>query len=116
MKIKKSRCVNVSLPVVKPKTKPRRASWREYAPIGLPMNRYFPITVPSKTPGIGGRRVWVQIIAEDGTWGLGGTGFGEPVASLIDYQYAPLLEGRDCFATELLNDMMWRFRIRKRMV
>ena len=43
-----------------------------------------------------------------GTWGLGRTSFGEPVAALIDSFYAPLLQGRDCFATEHLNDMMWR--------
>ncbi len=101
--------MDIDLPVVTPKTPPRRKSWREYAPIGLPMNRYFPATVPSKTPGIGGRRVWVQVIAEDGTWGLGATSFGQPIAFLIEQEYAPLLEGRDCFATEMLNDMMWRF-------
>ena len=28
--------------------------------------------------------------------------------TLIDYHFAPPLVGRDCFATELLNDLMWR--------
>ena len=108
MKIKSIRAVSVALPPRKPKTKPRRTSWRHSAPIGLPMNKFpeYPPDVPSKTPGIGGRAVWVQVTAEDGTWGLGRTGFGEPVAALVDYFYAPLLEGRDCFATEHLNDMM----------
>ena len=59
-------------------------------------------------PGMGGGEVWVQITAEDGTFGLGSCSFGEPTASVIDYIYAPLLEGRDCFATEFLNDLMWR--------
>ena len=74
------------------------------------MNKYpeFPPDVPGKSPGIGGRGVWVQVTAEDGAWGLGRTGFGEPGAALVDYFYAPLLEGRDCVATEHLNDMMWR--------
>ncbi len=110
MKIREIRAVNVRLPASKPKTPARRESWRQSAPIGLPMNKYpeFPPTVPWKTPGIGGRGLWVQVIAEDGTWGLGRTSFGEPVASLVDYHYAPLLTGRDCLATELLNDLMWR--------
>ena len=52
--------------------------------------------------------VWVQATAEDGTWGLGQCSFGEPVAALVDYHFAPLLEGRDCMALEYLNDLMWR--------
>ena len=41
-------------------------------------------------------------------FGLGACSFGEPVAALIDYHYAPLLEGRDALAIEFLNDLMWR--------
>ncbi len=108
MKIKEIRAVNVSIPHTPPKTKPRRTSWRQLAPIGLPMNRYYPADVPSKSPGIGGGRVWVKVTAEDGTFGLGGSSFGEPTAALVDFHYAPILEGRDCFATELLNDIMWK--------
>ena len=108
MKIKEIRAVNVKLPPAKRGAAGRRESWRKYAPIGLPMNRYYPADVPSKSPGIGGRRVWVRVTAEDGSWGLGATSFGEPVAALVDQHFAPMLEGRDCFATELLNDMMWR--------
>ena len=52
--------------------------------------------------------MWVKATAEDGTWGLGECYFGAPVAALIDHCYAPLLEGRDCMALELLNDLMWR--------
>lgn len=68
----------------------------------------FPPGVPSSSPGIGGEPVWVRVTAEDGTWGLGRCGFGAPVVSLIDGHFAPLLEGRDLFATEHLNDLMWR--------
>ena len=59
-------------------------------------------------PGMGGGQVWVQIIAEDETWGLGACSFGDSVAVLINQIFAPLLEGRDCLATEYLNDLMWR--------
>src|SRR5690606_38084979 len=44
----------------------------------------------------------------DGTFGLGSCSFGEATATIVDYIFAPLLEGRDCFATEFLNDLMWR--------
>jgi L-rhamnonate dehydratase len=110
VKIVDIQAVNVHLPPVQPKTPARRQSWREHTPIGLPMNKYpeFPPGLPRNTPGIGGRPVWVKVTAEDGTWGLGRTSFGEPVAALVDLFYAPLLLGRDCFATELLNDLMWR--------
>ncbi|HUX85377.1 MAG TPA: mandelate racemase/muconate lactonizing enzyme family protein [Chloroflexota bacterium] len=110
MKIREIRAVNVKLPPIAPKTPPRRRNWNDYAPRGLPMNKYpeYPPTTPAKTPGIGGRPVWVKVTAEDGSWGLGRCSFGEPVAALVDYHFAPLLEGRDLFATELLNDMMWR--------
>ena len=95
MEIVKIQAVNVRLPRLEPRTPPRRQSWREYAPIGLPMNKYpeFPPDLPRKTPGLGGRPVWVKVTAADGTWGLGRTSFGEPVDALIDYFYSPLLVG-----------------------
>jgi L-rhamnonate dehydratase len=52
--------------------------------------------------------VWVQVIAEDGSYGLGQCNQGEPVAALIDYVIAPLLEGEDVMAIEKVNDIMWR--------
>lgn len=57
---------------------------------------------------MGGGEVWVQVKAEDGTWGLGSCSFGATSAAVIEDVYAPLLEGRDCLATEYLNDLMWR--------
>jgi len=110
VKIREIRAVTVELPPVRPRTPARRRNWNEYAPRGLPMNKYpdFPPDLPARTPGMGGRPVWVKVTAEDGSWGLGRTSFGEPVAALVDFHFAPLLTGRDCFATELLNDMMWR--------
>ena len=37
--------------------------------------------------------VWVQAIAEDGTYGLGQTSFGRPVAAVVDDHFGPMLEG-----------------------
>ena len=64
--------------------------------------------VPGGIPGFGGREVWVQVVADNGMWGLGRCSFGEPVEALISSHFAPLLEGRDALATEYLNDLMWR--------
>ena len=113
MKIASVRAVGVSLPRVPPKTPARRPSWATYVPRGLPMSKYPEFSrLPGQSPGIGGGSVWVQVTAEDGTWGLGRCSFGEPVAALVDGHFAPLLQGRDCFAHEYLNDLMWRASLR----
>ncbi len=117
MKIKEVRAVQVALPARAPRTPARRPSWNASAPRGLPMNKYpeFP-PFPNRSPGIGtpmgGGPVWVQVTAEDGTWGLGRGGAGVAVASLVDHHFAPLLTGRDAFATEYLSDLMWRSSLR----
>ena len=52
--------------------------------------------------------VFVKVTAEDGTWGLGKTTFGRPVAAIIDDHFAPKLVSEDCFAVEKVWDMMFR--------
>lgn len=109
MRIREIRAVKLNIPRTPPKTKPRRPTWNQTAPRQLPINKYKEFSnLPNAMPGAGGGEVWVQITAEDGTWGLGSCSFGEMSASVIDYVYAPLLEGRDSLATEHLNDLMWR--------
>lgn len=56
--------------------------------------------------------MWVQVTAEDGTWGLGQCAFGEPVAAYVSTVLAPLLEGRNCMAIEHLNDLALRVAYR----
>ena len=109
MKIKELRAVTLDIPTTPPKSRARRQNWSTDSPRGLPINKYpeFPKT-PGNEPGSISKAVWVQVTAEDGTWGLGECYFGSPVASLIDHYYSPLLEGRDCMALEYLNDLMWR--------
>ena len=48
MRIQSIQAVDVLLPPAKPRTQPRRESWRQLSPIGLPMSFYpeFPPTVP----------------------------------------------------------------------
>ena len=52
--------------------------------------------------------VFVKVTVEDGTWGLGQTSFGNPVATIIDGHFAPMLIGENCFAIEKIWDMMFR--------
>ena len=110
MKIKSVRAVSVNIPRTPPKTPARRPNWNTHARRALPINKYpeFP-RMHGAMPGANTREeIWVQVVAEDGTYGLGQCSFGELTAALVDYHFAPLLEGRDCFATEFLNDLMWR--------
>ncbi|MYE53791.1 MAG: hypothetical protein F4X34_01150 [Chloroflexi bacterium] len=110
MNIKSVRAVTVNIPHTPPKTPARRPNWNTHARRALPINKYpeFP-RMHGAMPGANTREeIWVQVVAEDGTYGLGQCSFGELTAALVDYHFAPLLVGRDCLATEFLNDLMWR--------
>jgi L-rhamnonate dehydratase len=110
VKIKHIRAVSLNIPRTPPHTTPRRPNWNTHAQRALPINKYpeFP-RLHGQMPGANtSADVWVQVTAEDGSWGLGQCSFGELAATLIDYHFAPLLEGRDCMAIEYLNDVMWR--------
>ena len=109
MQIQSIRVVDLKIPHNPPKTAPRRPSWNQSSPRSLPINKYPEFSrLPGQMPGMGGGPVWVQITAEDGTWGLGNCSFGAPVSAIVEQVFAPLLTGRDCLATEFLNDLMWR--------
>ena len=100
MKIKEIKAAIVKFPERPTTTKPRRPAWVEGAEVANPMSRY------PKFKALRGswRPPWEQVAcivtAEDGTWGLGLTTHGGPVASIINDHFAPLLEGEDCLATE----------------
>ena len=109
MKIKEIRAVQVDLPPRQAKTKPRRDAWSVDAEVANPMSR-FPdykrhrsLWQPKKWGA-----VWVQAVAEDGTFGLGQTTFGRPVAAIIDDHFGPILAGESCFAIEKCWNMMFR--------
>ena len=109
MKISSIRVVDLDLPHGQSISKPRRAAWYHSTLRALPLSKYPEYANPRiQQPGTDETPVWVQVTAEDGTWGLGACGFGSVSAAMIAEVFAPLLEGRDCFATELLNDLMWR--------
>ncbi len=110
MKLKTLRAVHVNIPHAQPKTPAMRAPWPIKSRRAMPINHYSEFSrLPQNMPGAGGLpEVWVQAIAEDETYGLGRCSFGQPVASYIDHVIAPLLEGRNCLAIELMNDLVMR--------
>ena len=79
MKIKEIRSVTLNIPKTPPKSKSRRQNWNNSSPRALPINKYPEFsTKHGQMPGANSsEEVWVQVIAEDGTWGLGETSFGE---------------------------------------
>lgn len=75
----------------------------------FPIHRYPDIArTLDGTPGRSTSRAWVRVTVEDGTWGIGPCDWANLAGPIITDVYAPLLVGRDVFATELLNDLMWR--------
>jgi L-rhamnonate dehydratase len=90
-----------------PKTPPRAPSASQRLTTARPVDRYGHLRgSPGAHPSW--RRVACVATAEDGTWGLGITNFGRPVAAVINDHFAPLLAGQPCLATEKLWDMMAR--------
>ena len=108
MKIKEIRAVQVNLPGRATRSQPRRDAWSKDAEVANPMSVY-PAYKRHRSmwmPKWGG--VWVQAVAEDGTYGLGSTTFGRPVAAIIDDHFGPMLAGESCSAIEKCWDMMFR--------
>ena len=109
MKIKSIRAVRIKLPKPANTVKPRRPAWSKSAVRAMPVNLYPEFSrMPGETPGGGLGSVWVQVTAEDGTWGLGQAAFGDPVAAFVNTVIAPILESRNCMAIEYLNDLVLR--------
>ena len=109
MKIKSVKAVRVKLHQPATNTPARHDSWNKSTKRAMPINMYSEFSgLPGGMPGGGLESVWVQVTAEDGTWGLGQAAFGEPVAAFVNNVIAPVLEGRDCLAIEHLNDIILR--------
>ena len=108
MMINHIRVAKLHIPTSAAKTKPRRPAWVQDAEVANPMSRY-PKYKPHRALW---RPPWEQVAcvvtAEDGTWGLGITGYSKPVTAIINDHFAPKLEGENCLATEKLWDMMFR--------
>ncbi len=109
MKIIEVQAVRVKFPPGQGGTQPRRDSWGKTDEVANPMSRYPEVKrhrslwLPKAW-----EQVWCKVTLEDGTWGIGLTDHGRPVAAVIDDHLAPNLVGEDGLAIEKLSDMMFR--------
>jgi len=108
VKIQSIQTVRLNLPKCEPVTPERRPSWWDGAEIANPMSVYprFKKTRSLWLPKWSS--VGVKVTAEDGTWGLGMTSHGRPVAAVIEDHFAQHLAGENCLSIEKLWDMMFR--------
>jgi len=107
MKIQSIRVVKVNFPVRQPKTPARREGWGPSDEVANPMSRYPHVKRHRSLwlPKFEG--AYVQVTAEDGSWGLGPLWPARPLAPIIEH-FNEQLSGQDCFAIERLADMMFR--------
>ena len=85
-------------------TPARRSPWGHTFVEANPLDR-FDQPVHRRSPG---GLVWVKVIADDGTWGLGLADTGHVATILINECLAPLVIGQEVGAIDLCNDLMWR--------
>jgi L-rhamnonate dehydratase len=109
LKIKSIEAVRLGWPKPEPTVEARYAGKTRAYPRAYPIHKYpeFNRTL-GNFPGGVAQEIGVVVTAEDGTWGFGSCHWGSLVLGLIEHHFTPLLVGRDCFAIEFLNDLMWR--------
>ncbi len=107
MKIKEIRVVRLNLPRPQPVTQPRRASWSSHAEVANPMSRYEHVKRHREMWLPKFDSAYVQVIAENGAWGLGPLWPAQPLAPVIEH-FNWQLAGQDCLAIERLADMLFR--------
>src|SRR5829696_6205046 len=86
----------------------RRPGWYQRESIDNPARKYAFArrgVTQARPRSAAWETVVCKVTAEDGTWGLGLTSYGRPVAAIIDDQFAPLLAGQPALATERMWDM-----------
>jgi L-rhamnonate dehydratase len=107
MKITEIRINRLNAPRRELKTKPRRPPWAADAEVANPMSRYPKVKRHRSLwlPKWGG--AWVQVFAEDGTWGLGTLNHAPPCIPVVEH-LATHLVGEECMAIDKLADMMFR--------
>ncbi len=109
MKIQSIEVVNLKIPPRKFSVEPSSESWNATAEVANPMSRYPHVKRHrSLWTNTGWGHLWVKVTLEDGTWGMGSSMHGCPVAAIIKDHLAPQLVGQDGFAIEKLADMMFR--------
>lgn len=109
MRIREVRAAEIDITRT-PRTRPRVPKVAQPLETISPMLRY---ATPQRrrafwAPTERWKRTACVVTADDGTWGLGISVYGGPVARVINDHFAPILVGEDCMATEKLWDMMRR--------
>jgi L-rhamnonate dehydratase len=83
---------------------PRREPWTHTFRQATPMSK-FESPLGRREPG---GLIWVKVIAEDGTYGLGSTDTGDVAAVLIRESLSHIVIGQEVGAIDLCNDRLWR--------
>lgn len=86
----------------------RRPHWGMDDEVANPMSRYPKVKRHRDSWRPPSEPIWCKVTAEDGTFGLGQTGYGAIAHIVIEKHLAPHLVGEDCLATGKLADMMFR--------
>jgi len=108
-KIQNIQAVRINLPKRDYSVQPRRDPWSVTDEVANPMSRYPHVKRHRDLwNNAAWERVYCKVTLEDGTWGIGGTSHGRPVAAVIEDHLAPNLIGQDGLAIERLSDMMFR--------
>jgi len=110
MNIKSIEAVKLAIPGRgdEPVPDARRPGWARAAEVAHPMAKYGYVKRHRSSWSARWGGVGCKVTAEDGTWGLGMTAHGRPVATIIQDHFGPQLVGQPCLATERLWDMMAR--------
>lgn len=89
------------------RTPARRAPWTKDAEVAGPMSGYESFRRHRSSWRFDGA-VGCLVTADDGSTGFGASRNGQPVISLINDHFAPLLAGENALATDRVWDMMMR--------
>src|SRR5215213_8413896 len=102
MKITDIRAVRLNRPARPPVPAGRRPSWWTTDEVANPMSRYPKAKAHRDLLRPNVYEVWCQVTLEDVTVGLCHTGYGRPVAAVIDDHRGPQLVGEEVLASERL--------------
>src|SRR5437762_1222569 len=110
MKIQSIEVLRLTPPLREPAVEAlaRRAAWALSAEVANPMSKFDRFKQHRSLWMPKWEAVWVRVTAEDGTFGLGSSSFGRPVAAIIADHYAPNLIGEECEAIDRCWDLMFR--------
>lgn len=83
----------------------RCAPWTQTFKQATPMDKFNDPNLQRREPG---GIVWVKVVAEDGSYGLGMADTGHVAAIVIKESLADLIIGQQVGAIDRCNDLMWR--------